>query len=378
MKPSSQKTLSTGTRRLAGLLIIELDDLRWSRGLEKWLADWQPAGVLMGGSSLSTPSATAKLLAKIAQTINTAPILALREFGGSRGTPWRAPTPDRILPSPRAVARQGPRAARKLGELFGAAMRQIGFNTLFGPSLDLLAPYSDLLLDDRLFSSDPEVVASCGGAFIQSLRRHGILAAPGHFPGISDATLDRISKTHVADKTMAEMWREDLVPYRRLLRRAPFVVTSHLPYKAYDLDLARPACISNNVLQGLLRDKLGFRGVAIADVPDSLQFLLKSVVASQHRAGFVVLARPNAYVEPLLAGCDLQVVGPNERMARFVVAGLEHSADPGALPRQRLEVAVRRVRAAKRGLRRPTGRLNRKAFEKLARECDDFAKTCRE
>lgn len=373
MRRKRETTRRSGWELLTGLLIIELDDVRWSRGLEKWLADWQPAGVLLSEWYLSTPGATAEFLARIARTVSAPPLLALREGGGSLG-PLR-----RFLlriPSPRAVARQGPRAARKLGELIGSALSLMGFNTTFAPSLDLSAPYSDLLLDNRIFSSDPEIVTRCGSAFIQGLRRHGILAAPGHFPGISDATLDGISKLHVADKSMAEMWREDLLPFRRLLHRLPFMVISTLPYKAYDFDLARPACISNNVLQGLLRSKLRFRGVTVADFAHTM----KLRDGDTSTAGNLQFAPPlnlTTYAESLAAGCDLQVVWPS-LMAHDILQELQHAVDSGALASARIEEALRRVRAAKKSLRRPTGRLNRKAFDQLAREFEDFAKMCKE
>ncbi|HET7841601.1 MAG TPA: glycoside hydrolase family 3 N-terminal domain-containing protein, partial [Terriglobia bacterium] len=218
-----RKTSQLSDRQLlTGLLILEVNDLRWSRGLEKLLHEWQPAGVLLGERHLRDPDATAELLGKIGRATNDPPMLAIRESGGRfsalRNFHLR-------VPSPRAVGRQGASASRKLGDLIGAALKLIGFNTTFGPSLDLSAPYSDLLLDDRLFSSYPEVVALCGRAFIHGLRRRGIAAAPGHFPGISDTTTDPATKHCVADKSMAEMWREDLIPFRKLAGELPLVVT---------------------------------------------------------------------------------------------------------------------------------------------------------
>jgi beta-N-acetylhexosaminidase len=368
-------TRPSGRQLLTGLLIIELDDVRWSRGLEKWLEDWQPAGVILGGSYLRTPELTAEFLARAARALSAPPILALREGGGSLG-PLRNFFPR--IPSPRAVARQGPRAARKLGELMGSALRLIGFNTMFAPSLDLSAPYSDNLLHNHIFSSHPEIVTRCGGEFIHGLQRHGILSAPGHFPGISDAKLDSISKLHTASKSMADMWREDLIPFRRLLRHSPFVVISHLPYKAYDFDLARPASMSRSVLQGLLRNKLGYRGVTVAGFWHATKLLSEASSPDTSEDGSVTVLLFSAYSESIAAGCDLQVAFPGEKNAQHVLRSLQQAGELGTLPRARIEEATKRVRTAKKVLRRPSGKLNRKSFNKLAREFEDFARSCTE
>jgi len=64
---------------------------------------------------------------------------------------------------------------------------------------------------------------------------------------------------------MAQLWRQDLVPYRELIGELPFAMLSHGVYKAYDLDVRRPAAASSGVVEGRLRVKLGYGGLAIAD-----------------------------------------------------------------------------------------------------------------
>ena len=355
---------------LSGLLLIELEDFRWSRGLEKWLADLQPAGVVLVGSRLPTPEATRDFLTRVARTATAPPILALRENGGSR-SPLRRYFPQ--IPSPREVARKGPRAAQKLGELIGAALKLIGFNLTLAPSLDLSAPYSDLLLDNHIFSADPEIVTRCGGAFIKGLRKSGILAAPGHFPGLSDAKDDRSSPIPVAENPMAEMWIQDLVPYRRLLGRSPFVVVSHIAYKAFDLNSRQPAFMSESVLKGLLREKLGYKGVTVADIGYSIKLMADASSAISTR-GFTTTLELDAYAKSIAAGIDLHVISSNPVRLQLVLKDLRHAVESGAIPSWRIEESIRRIRRARKGLRIPAGSVNSSESGMLTRELARLAR----
>src|SRR5262249_46992584 len=151
------------------------------------------------------------------------------------------------LPSPRAAARAGSPAVRKLGELVGAGLKLLGFNTNFAPVLDLLTPISEAILGSRAFSSDGHEVARCAEAFVCGLTSHGVLACGKHFPGLGAARPTARQALPVVDKTMADLWRQDLVPYRELIGKLPLVMLSHCAYKAYDFEVTLPAALSSGV-----------------------------------------------------------------------------------------------------------------------------------
>lgn len=162
---------------------------------------------------------------------------------------------------------------------------------------------------------------------------------------------------------MAELWREDLVPYRKLLGQLPLVLVSHGTYKAYDFDHPRSATLSLNVVEGLLRVKLGYRGVAVADGLETAAIRPSLNLAE-------------AALQSIMAGCDLLLVSPREESIEAILAGLKKGLESGELPAARLEQAVERMRRAKKGLAPPKGKISKAAWDKLAQQFENFRKEC--
>jgi beta-N-acetylhexosaminidase len=158
---------------------------------------------------------------------------------------------------------------------------------------------------------------------------------------------------------MAELWREDLVPYRALLPRLPLVVLSTAAYKAFDFDFLQSAGLSPKVVEGLLRVKLGYRGVAIA-------------CGLETEAVRGTLTLEEAAVQALRAQCDMLLLEETEAAER-VQAALSAARESGKLPIPRVEQALERIRLAKKGLKPPTGKLSRRSLDRLVREFADFS-----
>jgi len=282
-------------RELRQRLVIKLDQSRWTASLERLLHAYRPCGVFL--QALRTPEATADLLGQIARTLETPPLLGLEEEGG-RVDPLAALFPP--LPSPRSVAEKGVRAVMRFGGLMGGAMSALGFNTNLAPALDL---------GTRAFSSDAGEVARCGEAFARGLRRHRVLSCAKHFPGLGGLGPGVRPKLPVIDKPMAAMWREDLVPYRQLLPRLPLALISHAAYKAYDFDVLHAAAQSANIVEGLLRVKLHYEGLAVADL-------------ARTEDDREPLELGEAAVRSVKAGCDLVMIAGREESLEAVLAAL--------------------------------------------------------
>jgi beta-N-acetylhexosaminidase len=351
------------TSPLGRLLILGVRDHRWSRSLERTLGAIQPSGVLLHSEAIRTPGQTAELLHRIAKSLSAPPFLIVAEEGG-RVNPLKALLPP--LPAPRILARRGPAAVRRSGELMGAAVKLLGFNLNLAPRLDLSNPEVKPALDPQTFGTDARLVANCGRAFIEGLRRHKILACGKHLPGRGVPQYHE-SGLPIVGKTMAELWREDLLPFRDLLPILPFVMLSNVSYKAYDFDVPQPAALSAKVAHDLLRVKLGYRGVAVADLLELLEETSRHT-ASEEGA----FTSDREFSRSIQAGCDLQVVKWGERIAGSITQKMEKALVGGSLTQERVEAALQRVRAAKKGLKRPGGKLSARSFDRLAREFEEF------
>jgi beta-N-acetylhexosaminidase len=334
------------------LLVLKLEESRWTASLQRLLQCIRPAGVLLPARDLPDAGATAGFLARLGRALESGPILALEEEGGAHD-PLRGFLPP--LPSARSAAQMGESGVRCLGELIGLALKLEGFNTCFAPVLDLSTNRSERILGARTFAADASEVTRYAGAFLRGLQRHGIMACGKHFPGLGGDEAEQ-SYPEIIGKPMGDLWREDLLPYRRLLPHLPLILVSQAAYKAYDYDLPQPAAFSERVVQGLLHSKLSYGGLAIADVSGA-----PSAETSECAARAVK------------AGCNLVVVGAGNS-AEAARERLKKALESGMLASQRLERSLKKIAEARKGLRAPPGKVSHSAVEQLARRIEGFGK----
>jgi beta-N-acetylhexosaminidase len=344
---------------LGQLLLLKLNELCWGSTLEHTLRRLSLGGVLVDAPLPNGADTLREFLSKLACSVPTLPFLALREEGGLMDPPFLPP-----LPSPRAAAGKGLAAVQRLGELVGAALKLLGFNTDFAPLLDLASPTGTgtprrAPTETRAFSADPQQVAKCGGEFLDGLEACKVLACGKHFPGLGSARAAGPAELPLVSKSMAELWREDLFPYRALLSRLPLILVSPAAYKAYDFDLLQSAGLSSKVVDGLLRVKLGYGGVAIA-------------YGLETEAVRGALSLEEAVVQAVSAGCDMLLV-QEPQAAERVQAALSAALQSGKLPSARLEQALKRIQHAKRGLRPTVDKLPRGSLENLIKQFTAFS-----
>ncbi|MEI7823791.1 MAG: glycoside hydrolase family 3 N-terminal domain-containing protein [Chlorobiaceae bacterium] len=134
-----------------------------------------------------------------------------------------------------------------------------------------LAPVADLNVNPdnpvigklgRSFSADPAVVISNVKVICSTYRDEGIIPTLKHFPGHGSSTAD----SHLGFTDITSTWsKKELEPYRALIAsgyRDP-IMTAHVFNR--HLDSLYPATLSKATLNGMLRTKLGFKGVIISD-----------------------------------------------------------------------------------------------------------------
>ncbi len=134
-----------------------------------------------------------------------------------------------------------------------------------------LAPVADLNANPdnpvigklgRSFSSNPETVIGNLKLTISAFHNEGIIATLKHFPGHGSSTTD----THRDFTDITASWSEqELEPYRFLIASGynDAIMTAHVFNGKFDP--LYPATLSKTTLTGLLRNKLGFKGVIVSD-----------------------------------------------------------------------------------------------------------------
>jgi beta-N-acetylhexosaminidase len=128
---------------------------------------------------------------------------------------------------------------------------------------------------------------------------------------------------------MERLRRVELVPFRAYAQaKLASVMTAHVVFEALDPDV--PATMSRKVLQGVLRDELGFEGVLVSDD------LEMKAIAQNYAVG-------EAALRGALAGIDLFLVCHKAAVQRAAIEALVRAVEEGALPLARVEEANRRL-----------------------------------
>ena len=226
-----------------------------------------------------------------------------------------------------------PAAARAWSEETAAALKRAGFDVNLAPLADVAT--LDSPVADRAFGDDPALVASLTAAAVKGCQATGLACAVAHFPGLGGASDDTDVNPATVGLDTESLEARDLVPFRAAFDAGvPATVLSLASYIAYDP--VTPAALSTSVATDLLRDDLGFKGLAISDD------LSSGSIA-------VGLGAPEAAVQAITAGTDLAVVGDPAQAAKARAAILA-AAKEGTLPQERLDEAAARVLALKKQL----------------------------
>lgn len=144
----------------------------------------------------------------------------------------------------------------------GSVLAAAGFNLNFAPTLDIHHPDSPAIGKlERAFSADTAIITSHARAFIKGMSDAGVMSALKHFPGHGSATRD----THDEVTDVSATWsKSELMPYQTLLSEGfdGMVMVAHVRLKQYG---SLPASLSPDMITGLLRGELGWKGVVVSD-----------------------------------------------------------------------------------------------------------------
>lgn len=231
-------------------------------------------------------------------------------------------------------------AATSAGRDAAMNLKASGINVNLSPVLDVYRQAGNFIdRYGRSYSDIPSRVAQLGANFIRAQQRAGVAATAKHFPGLGAAA--RNQDTDISPVTLnvplATLRSTDELPYRAAIASGvKLVMVSWARYPA--LDPSRPAGLSNTVVQGELRGRLGFTGVTVTDALGA--GALRAYGSTSKRA---VLAAQ--------AGMDLLLCASQQvSEGTDALGALSHGLTNGSASNSGFMASVQRVLALRRSL----------------------------
>ena len=204
-----------------------------------------------------------------------------------------------VFPSAMAIAATGRDSdAYAVGVATAQEGRAAGIDVNFAPVVDVNNNPSNPVINTRSFGENPQRVARLSELFVDGTQDGGELATAKHFPGHGDTDVDSHVGLPLVSATFARLDTLELVPFRAAIRAgAALVMTAHIALPAIAGDSTTPATLSPRIITGLLRDSLGFRGVAITDAM-TMEGIGKGYTTEQSsvlavKAGADILLKPS-------------------------------------------------------------------------------------
>lgn len=272
--------------------------------------------ILFGGEAAAVRELTSDLRRR-----SRTPLLIGADLERGAGQQFRGAT--QLPPAAALAALDDLDITRRAGELTAREARALGVDWVYAPVADLDLEPRNPIVGTRSFGADPARAAAHVTAWIEGCRAGGALSCAKHFPGHGRTLADSHAELPVVAAERHEL-ETDLAPFRAAIRAGvDAVMTAHVAFPALDPSGA-PATLSSAIIQGLLRDELGFHGAVSTDALN-----MQGVIEGGGEGGA-------AAVRALAAGCDV-LLYPAEPAA--AAAALE-GALGGALPHARAEAAL--------------------------------------
>ncbi|MBI4825016.1 MAG: hypothetical protein HY807_01150 [Nitrospirae bacterium] len=247
---------------------------------------------------------------------------------------------------------------RKAIKVMAEEAKVVGINTIFSPVMDVNINPKNPIICTRAFSDKPEEASWFGKEFIKGLQKEGIIACAKHFPGHGDTSVDSHRELPVLNAGMKRLNKIELYPFAEAIKAdVKMLMIGHLMVPAIDLSL--PSSLSRKTMTGLLRKKMGYKGLVITDAMNM-----------QAVSGKTKESEGEACMKALLAGADI-ILHPSD--PEYVIDHL--SANSEAITK-RVDESYKRVLQAKKKFRKASSqnirtvgsRVNRETAHELAKK----------
>jgi beta-N-acetylhexosaminidase len=318
-------------RKVAQLFLLGFEGTDASAEIFRRLSRLDLGGLVLASGNYSDPAQLAALAGEAgvasAQAGHIPPwVLAVQDGGDFNELPGLPPD---AAPADLSSADEAETQATEMA----VTLRGLHVTGVLGPVVDV-GFESGSALGERVYSDDAEEVAAYADAVIHAYRAERLFGAAKHFPGLGAADQPTQVGPASVGLDLSQLRERDLIPFRAAVEAgAPAVLLAHALYPMNDF--TRPASLTRSIATGLLRDELGFAGVAITDD------LADPAISSSYSV-------PAAAVEALRAGADLLFVSGPAGDQQAAYEAVLRAAQSGELAAERIDEALRRALEAKR------------------------------
>jgi len=239
-------------------------DNGWPEKIKMWVEQCKIGGIYFSGGDLNNQAVATNRLQQIASSTRQVPLMvgADAEWGLAMRIPGTIQFPHNTMLG--AVTDTSLLFA--YGQEMANQCRSMGMQVDFGPVADVNNNPQNPVIGDRSFGADPKQVAWRAAAFASGLASGGVLPVAKHFPGHGNTAEDSHEQLAKVTNSREGLNTTELYPFRYLISNGlEGIMAGHLSVPALDTVTHLPSSQSPVIINGVLREELGFDGLCITD-----------------------------------------------------------------------------------------------------------------
>jgi beta-N-acetylhexosaminidase len=317
--------------KLGQMIIIQFYETTYTPAQQQMVKPFHPGGVILYGYSMGTAQQVKGLLAS-GQKDSPIPMFTFLDLEGGyvdRLAQYLGPR----MSAPQMAASGDPAVAQREGAKTAKDLLSFGFNADLAPDVDV-AIVNGPDQYGRTFGKTPDVVTKYAGSWIDGLQANGVVGSPKHFPGLGAATIDAHKGLPVVNRTKEQLEATEFGPDKALIASGQMQMVMSTDVLMPALDPKLPAELSKPIITGVLRDELGFKGVAITDA-----LYMDGISATYTFTQAAVLA--------FEAGNDMIMAPWRPSMVQSIITGMKAELQKGKITQEQIDVSVTRILALK-------------------------------
>ena len=330
--------LSELNRMVGRLFMAGMPGRYMDVGTEELIRDYCLGGIILFSRNIENPLQIAGLckdLQDTAMKYHGIPLFIAVDQEGGRVA--RLKQPFTSFPGNEAIGADSNSIDRavEFADITARELKLVGLNMDMAPVIDVRRGEPEKHLVGRTFSDNPDKVSQLGRTVVRVLQQNGVMAVGKHFPGLGRATMDPHHLLPVIEADLREIEEINLPPFKEVIAGGVSgIMTSHAIYPSLDPEF--PATLSTKILNGILREKLGFQGLIITDDLE--------MGAINKNWGVVKGA-----IDSFTAGADILLISENQDLVLESMAELRGRILRNEIQPARLKQSIERIMTAKSG-----------------------------
>ena len=348
LKPLSEMTLKEKVGQLFNIRPEVLSPgtsgyvTKGTQAMKDTFQEYPCGGITIFAGNITNPTQL-KNLTSFLHDLDNYPLLCIDEEGGrvariAKNSQFNVPK----YQSMEAVGKTGdPANAYNVGDVIGTYLLSYGLDVDLAPVSDVNTTPLNVVIGDRAFGSDPQLVASMVSEYLKGLRNSKVEGCLKHFPGHGDTSTDSHYGYAESLKTWPELAACEMIPFQKGIEAGTkLIMTAHISLPNVTGG-AIPSTLSPLILQEKLRGELGYKGIIITDS------MGMGAITKEYSAG-------DAALLALEAGVDI-LLDPEDYRAAF--DAVMDAVEKGRITMSMLDEKVSRILELKKSILQSRGLL---------------------